>query len=233
MNQNPLSLGALTTATAALCLLSACTQQPVPTDVPSTTAAAANADVTPDRARYTARLQPMNSTVTGSDATATATFEIDGDNIAIRIDAQGLPPDIEHWQHFHGFADGKAAACPSASADVNGDGIIDLIETEASAGTTMVPFDADPAAMDIAEGKYPHADASGSFTYSQNVSIAALDAAFAQEFDGQKPDLGKRVIFIHGVVPAAALPDTVESLGPIPAHVTLPIACGAIERAVD
>lgn len=226
MNSN---LVTVITLAAAACLLPACSQQPTRTGAPERTSGTTASTTTGPH--YTARLQAMNSNVTGSDASATAAFDIDGDNMLVRIDARGLPPDIEHWQHFHGFKDGRAAKCPTAAADANGDGIIDLIETEAASGTTMVPFDQDPVAMDIAHGRYPHADANGSFAYRQTVSVAALDAAFAQAFAGQKPDLERRVIFIHGVVPGAGLPTTVASLGPIPAHVTLPIACGVIERA--
>ncbi|MGV8942095.1 MAG: hypothetical protein ACOH1P_11285 [Lysobacter sp.] len=225
MNSN---LIMVTTLTAAACLLPACSQQPTPVDAAA--AAPTTAAATSVGPQYTARLQPMNSQVTGSDAMADARFVVDGDSLLIRIDARGLPPDIEHWQHFHGFADDKVAACPTAAADANGDGIVDLIETEAVAGTTMVPFDTDPAAMDIAHGQYPHAGADGSFNYQQIVSMPALTAAFAKAFAGQTPDLDRRVIFIHGVVTDARLPSTVASLGPIPAHVTLPIACGVIER---
>lgn len=225
MNTTLSSAIKLTSVVTAVCLLSACSQQPVRADAPSATAG-----TTTGSPRYVARLQPMNSGTAGSDATATATFDINGDNMMITIDAKGLPPNIEHWQHFHGFTDTRSAQCPTASADANGDGIVDLIETEAISGTTMVPFDADPAAMDVPGGKYPHADAKGRFSYRQNVSIAALEGAFADAFDGQTPDLERRVIFIHGVVPDSDLPKTVQSLGPIPAHVTLPIACGVIER---
>ena len=38
------------------------------------------------------------------------------------------------------------------------------------------------------------------------------------------------VVFIHGIPAASKLPASVASLGPIPAHVTLPIACGRITR---
>lgn len=211
--------------TAAACLLPACMHDRMHAD-----ASGAAQDTVAASPHYMATLHPMNRNVTGRDATATAAFVVDGDDLLVRIDAKGLPPGIEHWQHFHGFADDRAAACPTARADVNSDGIIDLIETEAAAGTTMVPFDTDPAAMDIAHGQYPHARADGTFSYEQTVSMPALNAAFAKAFAGQTPDLDRRVVFIHGVVTDAKLPTTVASLGPIPAHVTLPIACGVIER---
>lgn len=224
LDMSPTTLTALT-VTAAACLLPACSHDPQRADAPVVGKATAAANQ-----HYIATLHPMNSKVTGRHAMGGAAFVVDGDNLHITIDAKGLPPRIEHWQHFHGFTDGRAAACPTTKADVNHDGIIDLIETETVAGTTMVPFDNDPAAMDIAHGQYPHAGADGTFHYQQIVSMPALDAAFAKAFAGQAPDLDRRVIFIHGVVADTHLPSTVASLGPIPAHVTLPIACGVIER---
>jgi hypothetical protein len=140
-----------------------------------------------------------------------------------------VPPNIEHWQHFHGFADGHAAACPTAAADLNGDGYIDIHETEPAAGTTMVPFNDDPVAMDIPTHTYPHATADGSFVYEKTVSLAALQASFGKKF-GASIDLDHRVVQVHGVFDRPALPATVASLGPIPSRVTIPLACGKIER---
>jgi hypothetical protein len=179
---------------------------------------------------YVAELHPVNSKVTGLESAGEARFSIDGDTLTITISAQKLPPDIVHWQHFHGFKDNRAAACPTAAADVNHDGIIDLIETEPASGTTMVPFDADPVAMDIAGGTYPKAGADGTFQYKQTVSLKALDAAFAKAFADKELDLDRRVVFVHGILESTKLPDSVASLGPIPARVTLPIACGEIKR---
>lgn len=179
---------------------------------------------------YIAHLHPMNSVVTGLQTTGEAKFSVIGDKLTISIKARGLPPNIVHWQHFHGFADNRTATCPSATADTNGDGIIDLIETEPTSGTTMVPFTDDPVAMDVAHGTYPKASAAGTYTYRQTVSLKGLTAAFAKAFNDQTLDLDRRVVFIHGVVPASKLPASVASLGPIPADVTLPIACGRIER---
>jgi hypothetical protein len=178
---------------------------------------------------YVAQLKPMNSKVTGDQTSGQARLTVNGDSLTIRIHVKHAPPDMAHWQHFHGFTDGDAAACPTSDADANGDGIIDLIETESASGTTMVPFDSQPAAMDVAHGDYPKANADGSYIYRKTVSLAALKAAFGKAFDGAKLDLGKRVVYIHGVPKSTNLPDTVASLGPIPAHVTLPIACGKLE----
>lgn len=99
--------------------------------------------------------------MTGRSATGEARFTIDGDSLTITVNATGLPKDIEHWQHFHGFTNGRAAACPTKAADTNGDGIIDMVETGPVAGTAMVPFSGDPVSMDIPQGTYPKASAVG------------------------------------------------------------------------
>jgi len=180
---------------------------------------------------YVAQLQPMNTRVTGGATTGQATFTERGGQLVMDVQVKGAPAGIEHWQHFHGFQDGKSATCPAAASDANHDGIVDLIETGPAAGTTMVPFIQHPATMDIPHGTYPVADASGAYHYRVTVPVAELQAAFAKQFPGQQLDLDKRVVFIHGVPAATRLPASVQSLGPIPAQVTLPIACGVIRKA--
>lgn len=185
----------------------------------------------PAHAVYVAHLHAMNTSVTHTHTAGEARFTVNGDQLTIDIKVHGAPANTVHWQHFHGFKDGQAASCPTAAADANHDGIVDLIETGKASGTTMVPFITDPASMDVAHGNYPKADAHGDYHYHEVVSLQALDAAFAKEFPGQQLDLAKRVVYIHGVPDATKLPASVASLGPIPAQVTLPIACGRIEPA--
>jgi Cu/Zn superoxide dismutase len=190
--------------------------------------AVAGAQTGQSNAVYVARLSALNTTVTGLKSAGEATLTIKGDSLTIAMNASGLPKNIEHWQHFHGFTDGREATCPTQSADANGDGIIDVVETGAAAGTTMVPFSGDPVSMDVAHGAYPKATATGALQYRETVSLSALQAAFAKAFDGQKLDLDRRVVFIHGIPAASTLKSSVASLGPIPGQVTLPIACGKL-----
>ena len=81
------------------------------------------------------------------------------------MSASELPKDITHWQHFHGFTDDRQSACPAQSADANGDGIIDVVETEPAAGRTMVPFIGDPVGMAVPHGTYPNASATGTLEF--------------------------------------------------------------------
>jgi len=192
-------------------------------------AQAENADVT-----YKAELSPLNSKTTGSDSSGEATFTISGDKLTIRITAKDVPPNMEHLQHFHGFAKGdRTSECPTTRNDKNGDGIIDIVETEPVAGTTMAPFDADPIGMSAVNDTFPRAGADGSFSYEKTVSLKALEAAFAKKFPGQQLDLDRRVVFLHGIPASTKLPATVASLDHIPAQVVLPIACGAIKKIRD
>ncbi len=190
---------------------------------------AENADVT-----YKAELSPLNTKTTGSDAGGEATFTISGDELTIHVTAKGVSSNMEHLQHLHGFAKGdRKSKCPTARNDTDGDGIIDLIETEPVAGTTMVPFHDDPVSMEIVKDTYPAAGADGSYSYEKTVSLKALKDAFAAKFPGQQLDLDRRLVFLHGVPASTKLPATVASLDGIPAQVTLPIACGEIKKARD
>ena len=180
---------------------------------------------------YIAKLHPVNVKVTGLETTGEARFSINGVTLTIDVSAENLPPDIMHLQHFHGFKDNRDATCPTEAADVNHDGIIDLIETEPTSGTTMVPFHDDPVSMEIVRDTYPKAGADGTFQYQKTVSFKDLDAAFAKAFGDKELDLDRRIVFIHGILASTKLPASAASLGTIPPQVTLPIACGEFQRA--
>jgi hypothetical protein len=181
---------------------------------------------------YRATLQPLNQNTVGSNATGQVLITVAGDQITFQVQANEVPPDIEHWQHIHGFATGdQASSCPTGDADTNGDGVIDLIETEDAAGTTMIPLNDDPAGFDIPADTYPVADDNGTYTYEATADMEDLESAFDEHFpDAGGLNLENRVVFIHGVPEGTDLPDSVQSLGDIPATTTLPIACGTIER---
>lgn len=142
---------------------------------------------------YVAHLHPLNSKVAG-DTSGEARFTIKGDRLSIRVDIKGAPAGMMHLQHFHGFKDNRQATCATAAADVNHDGIVDLIETEPMSGTTMVPFQGDPVSMKIATDTYPKASASGSYHYEKTVSLKALKAAFGKTFGDSDLDFAKRVV---------------------------------------
>lgn len=182
---------------------------------------------------YEAQIQSLNSSITNLQTSGKARFVIDEDKMHVTIDIRNAPPGIEHWQHFHGFPNDTIAQCASAAQDANGDGVIDVVETETVSGTTMVPFNKFPAKMVVPTDTYPVADNDGSYHYEVEIPLDSLNTAFADAFGDSGLKLEKRVIYIHGVHSDTNLPKTVASLGDIPAHVTLPIACGKIERVEE
>lgn len=179
---------------------------------------------------FTAKLTPLNAAKIGTSTTGDARLVVADGKLTVAIDLKGLPPGM-HLQHFHGFPDGKDASCPTSANDANGDGYIDLVETEPVAGTTMVPFHAHPATLEIPSDSYPVADESGAAHYANTESVADLENALKEKFKSPVLALETRVIFVHGVKSDTALPDSVKSLPGVPAQVTIPIACGKIEAA--
>lgn len=181
-------------------------------------------------ATYVANLEPLNTNITKMNTTAQARFVMTKDSLLVTIDVKDAPPGIEHWQHFHGFTDNKAATCATAANDANGDGIIDVVETESVSGTTMVPFNDKTEEMDVGSDTYPKADSDSGYHYETRISLEKLRASFKKAFGDSTLDLDRRVLYIHGVPENSNLPKSVASIGDIPANVTIPIACGKIEK---
>lgn len=183
--------------------------------------------------KYVAEIKPLNEEAIGTSAHGTATFTVGDDAIDIEIEMFDTPKNMQHWEHFHGFTDGEDAQPATMAQDANHDGVVDLPETEAVSGTTMVPFDAQPHKMDIANDTYPESDDKGYFKYVKHVSLEALKAQFKEVFGTDELDLDKRVVYIHGVPAELKLPDTAGGNlnEKYDNHVTLPIATGKIVKA--
>ncbi|AUJ30774.1 hypothetical protein [Liquorilactobacillus hordei] len=179
--------------------------------------------------KYIAEIVPLNSEVIGTKAHGKAVFIEEGDHLNIKIDMFDTPANMQHWEHFHGFPNGEIAQIATKEQDVNHDGFVDLPETEAVSGTTMVPFDNAPHHMHIPNDNYPISDDKGYFSYEINVPLNELQKKFKEVFGTDDLELDKRVIYVHGVPQDFKLPDTVAGeVGCYDTHVTLPIAVGKI-----
>lgn len=53
--------------------------------------------------KYVANIQALNADKIGVAPHGTATFEVNGDNLHIKVEMFNTPKNIEHWEHFHGF----------------------------------------------------------------------------------------------------------------------------------
>jgi hypothetical protein len=138
--------------------------------------------------------------------------------------ADGTFPEGIHPQHIH-----AADRCPTAAADVNGDGIVDVIEGLPYYGPILVPLDGDIRNGTSEVPTFPFGSGDrGTYHYEASTLLSTLEAAI-----GEPLNLGARHVVVHGVDLATPLPATVQSLPGLPAQVTLPIACGEIREVVQ
>jgi hypothetical protein len=87
---------------------------------------------------YTANLNQLNDS--GASGSATVTVSDDGETMTVQANASGLAA-FPHAQHIHGIVSGdtvEASFCPPASADANGDGVVDVAEGAPSYGGVQV-----------------------------------------------------------------------------------------------
>lgn len=125
---------------------------------------------------YTAELTELN----GSDVTGTAELVLEGNELTVIINAMNLVPDMVHPQHIHGFQeDNRNAKCPPASADSDGDGLVELGEGLPFYGPVLLPLQPFPTAPD------------GMISFVQTYNVSDLDFSVTP--------LQNRVIVLHGM----------------------------------
>ncbi|MCW8195491.1 hypothetical protein F6455_11895 [Proteobacteria bacterium 005FR1] len=190
----------------------------------SSLAAAQNAD---DAVMYAAPFQALNPAITG-DVSGEASFrEVNGKLLA-SIQVSGVAPDTMHLQHLHGSRDFMESRCPPAAADTNDDGLIDLAESRAYSGITLIPLHDDPVSLQIKTHTYPTANQQGSYEYQHSIDLSKLQTAVKEKYGMDELNPGRMVVYVHSVTDKAKLPDSVRSLPDVPAKVTLPIACAEL-----
>ena len=57
--------------------------------------------------KYRAKIKPLNAAKIGTEAHGYIEFTTEGDNLHIKLEMFDTPANIQHWEHFHGFPDGK------------------------------------------------------------------------------------------------------------------------------
>ncbi|MGH7549204.1 MAG: hypothetical protein ACREK3_00435 [Gemmatimonadota bacterium] len=173
---------------------------------------------------WMARLEPLNQSGVSARARVISTGE--GGTFTVAIQALGLESNLVHAQHIHGFTDGSNGVCPTPEADVNGDGVIDVIEGLPDYGPILLSLDGD--LTDGAEvddlTTFPNPDnRRGQVRYEASASYEPVNAAL----DLSIP-LENRHIVLHGV--SGPVPSTAQGIGPFTAAQALPVACGVLER---
>ena len=179
---------------------------------------------------YVANIKEINPQLTKDEVSGEAIFIVADGQLSITLAVKGVAPNLMHLQHIHGFMNGGASTFPPASADTNGDGIIDLMETHEYTGKTLIPFNGAPIDLEIKSDSYPVANKDGLLTYQMTIPLDKLEAAVKKQYGIDKLVLENCVIFIHGIPESQKLPTSVQSLPGVPAYITVPIACGVIKR---
>jgi hypothetical protein len=185
--------------------------------------------VAPVTETATATLTAMN----GENASGTATFSLTGDEFIARTVITGADSNIVHRQHVH-----AAGACPTAAADTNSDGFIDVLEGLPSYGGILVPLDGDVSTQAGGSTTFPTADDAGAYIYADTVSFTTL----LNDLTAADPDpndalvklttldlnIDSRTVVIHGVSDTTTLPATVATLPGLTPQQSLPVACGTV-----
>jgi len=126
-----------------------------------------------DSEAYRANLRTLNS----SDVRGRANMTLEGDQLKVTINARGYEANKLHVQHIHGFANKQNSVCPSPSADINNDGVVDLVEGLPSYGPILLNFE-----------PFPTADSKGSVNFQNTYTVNVSDLG----------PLENRAIVLHG-----------------------------------
>lgn len=122
--------------------------------------------------------------LSASGASGTAILTLDGNQLTVQIELDGLAPELVHVQHIHGdTTNSMDFMCPDQSADANGDGIVSTDEGLPDYGDIHISMttegDTTPASG-LAVDRMPVADADGHVTYERTIEVDDATAAVVQ-----------------------------------------------------
>lgn len=163
---------------------------------------------------YKAILRPYNFTVSGWVPSGMTDIKVSGDEIQIKSwldDSQ----NVTHMQNIH-----AGTVCPGEEHDFNKDGFVDFNESTRVSGNVLLPLDSDIASQDISN-VFPK----GNFTYFQKASISGIVASLNKNLN-----LEGKVIIVMGGAANRNLPSTVSTVNGMTKELSVPIACGVIQR---
>jgi hypothetical protein len=184
---------------------------------------------------FTATLAPINPGVgeSGGSVSGTVVIVVEGQRIGVYVNADGLDPSIEHSVDIH-----PGNTCPTASADSNHDGFVDIAEADAVNGGSLVDIGDDLNSYATALNFIPSADANGNLALITTGTLSTLNSDLHRLLSGsstgevtlptgQNLNIVDNTVEIHGISTSVQLPNTVQTLSGSTANQTLPVACGS------
>lgn len=160
------------------------------------------AKVTPGT--YYTVLRPVNFRSNGFIPYGMATFKVTDEQIQI---SSSLDDDqaVAHRQNLH-----EGTRCPTMADDTNGDGFVDYDEAQRVVGPVMMEL---KTSLNI----IPRGPA---MTYNRTTAVSSLKGM----------GVGQRVVLVHGTSAQSDFPTSLASFEGEPAHLSLPIVCGVLEK---
>jgi hypothetical protein len=189
---------------------------------------------TPD-GTFLAVFKAVNSRVTGTVTGALSLLKVDDQFIADLRLSNGNP-NVVHRQNVY-----IGTNCPDASADINADGIIDIIEARPFMDSVLIPLDGDLNSQAGNSDYWPVSDQYGGYLWGKISSYANMLEDLRGLDDNANDNITKiardellklvgKTVLIQGVADTTPLPDTVATMGRYNKFQTLPVACGVITR---
>ncbi len=176
---------------------------------------------------FTAEIGALN----GSGVTGTATLLLDGTQLTVKVEAQGLEPGVTHAQHIHGAFDANGqpidSTTPVPAQDKDGDGFIEVGEGATSYGPVLVSL-TDPIGAGLPG--FPTAP-NGEIDFQTVIDLTDPNVVADGFAPGDVLPLSLREIVIHGLTveggAGEGTPGEVD--GTAGFKLLLPVAAGEIE----
>jgi Cu/Zn superoxide dismutase len=194
--------------------------------VAASTATAAFSVTAPASAQAATQTYQVNLTqANNSGASGTATVTLSGNNAKVSVRATGLSANLPHVIHIHV---GGQNVCPTAAADTDKDGFVNVKEATPYVGDMKVALTTSgdtSANSGLATDRAPKADAKGNLSY---------DRSFALPSGVSAASMAKSTIDIHGI--SSLFNDKAKYDGDkksdldnkLPFETTVPAACGVL-----
>ncbi len=184
---------------------------------------------------YISFLRPLNNQVSGRLPTGKVFIKIKSNIIQIK---SFLDDDAKS---FHIQAIYEGSECPKLQHDINQDGLIDLKELRNSVGKILIPLDSNISHQEDGFNQFPKGP---SYTYQE---IGSYEDLIKNLYEGNEDEfslfeklkqnqpirLHERVVIIHGTDLNAKIPDSFSVISDEKKHISIPIACGRIQKIKD
>jgi hypothetical protein len=168
-----------------------------------------------ERGQFRAILRPLNNELNGWIPNGVADISITSKEFKINswLDDSA---DVTHRQFVT-----MVSKCPTTNNDSNGDGFIDFKEAIQSTKKILFPLDSDLSVYSEENPQYPK----GNFYYEQKIDINKIQLKKNMELQ-----LNGKALIVLGTSISKALPHSVSSFENASPQLSIPIACGIIEK---